>query len=123
MTKITKHETDENILFRISGERLITQYIEKFLIKTPFEITMANHFINCSIAKHQPKIDACKCLLEDIPNSSDLFRAVDAIANQTDFAMSFTLSHEKNIQECSPEYQWLNKRVLDIQHIPHTLNK
>lgn len=113
MSKIKKHNTEHAIIFHLSGERLITQYIEKFLIKSPFEFILTNHFINCSIAKTQKKIDACKCLLEDIPNASILFQAVDAIANQTELELNFPLSFETNIHEHTFEYQWLIRRVLD----------
>jgi hypothetical protein len=112
MSKIRKINTDTEICFYLSGEQLILQYIEKFLIKTIFEFTLTNHFINCSISKNQKKIDACKCLLEDIPNAFPLFQAVDAFANKTELELKFPLSFETNIKEQTYEFQWLHQRLL-----------
>jgi hypothetical protein len=114
MSKITKQNTDTEIIFHLSGERLLVQYIEKFMIKTPFEISLTNCFINHSIAQNQKKIDACKCLLEDVPNAHILFQAVDALANHTVMELKFPLSFETNIQERTPEFQWLQRRILFV---------
>jgi hypothetical protein len=114
MSKIRKIRTDDDVIFYLSGERLLIQYIETFLIKTPFECSLTNHFINCSIAKNQKKIDACKCLLEDISHSDKLFQAVDALASQTELELKFPHSFETHLQEQTPEFHWLYRRILFV---------
>jgi len=114
MSKIRKDTTENEITFYISGERLLTQYIEKFVIKTSFETLLINHFINYSIAKKQKKIDACKCLLEDIPKSQILFLAVEALVSQTELKLAFPLSFETNPEKQTEEFQWLYRRNLFV---------
>jgi hypothetical protein len=108
MSKVIKTITETEILFSLSGERLIIQYIDAFIVKTPFEFTLTNHFINCSIAKNQKKIDACKCILEDLPRSDILFQAVNALANGTEIEFRFPLSFETNPDEQTVEFRWFN---------------
>ena len=108
MSKIQKTVTDSETIFHLSGNVLILLYIENFIIKTPFETMITDQFINYSIAKSQKKIDACKCLLEHVPNSHVFFQAVDALANQTVLELRF--SNTSDVQTQTSEYRWLCDR-------------
>jgi hypothetical protein len=108
MSKVIKRITETEIIFILSGERIISQYIDTFIVNTPFEIILTNHFIQCSIAKNNKKIEACKCILEDLPHADILFNAVNALANKTEILFQFPLSFETNPDEQTMEYQWLD---------------
>jgi hypothetical protein len=108
MSKVIKKKTETEILFSVSGERNLSQFIDTFIVKTPFEISLTNYFIHCSIIKNQRKIDACKCILEDLIHSELLFQMVDAFVNKMEIEFRFPLSFETNPDEQTMEYQWLD---------------
>ena len=111
MSKVIKTTTETEIIFHLSGARLITQYIDTFLVNTPFETIFINYFINCSITKNQQKIEACKVILDDHPQASVLFKAIEALANQTYIEFRYPItpdSKDSNPEEPSLEFHWLD---------------
>ena len=107
MSKLTKNETENELCFQVSGNRLLLQYISKFLIRTPFQTSLVNHLIEHTFAGNIKKRDACQCLLADIPNSEVLFQAVDAMVHQTNLEFRFPKEIEENSEKQTAEYKWL----------------
>jgi hypothetical protein len=113
MFKLFKTVTDSEILFHLSGERLLIQFIEKFFVHNHIKNVLINQLINHSIAKNQKKIEACQCLLDEQPQASILFQAVDAFANRTECIFRFPSSYETEPHNQSEEFRWLNSRCIN----------
>jgi hypothetical protein len=107
MSRLFKTVTETEILFHLSGERLLIQFIEKIFVDNHIKNVLINQLINHSIAKNQKKIEACQCLLDEHPQASVLFQAVDAFANQTECILRFPSSYETEPQNQSDEFRWL----------------
>lgn len=119
MSKVTKYETDDEIKFQVSGERLLLQYMYRFVIRTPFQVSLTNHLIDNTFAKNEKKRNACQCLLEDNPKSKVLFQAVDAMVHQQNLELCFPKEIQENTELQTPEFQWLHihwKASIPLHH-------
>jgi hypothetical protein len=111
-SELRKTTTDTEICFHLSGERILPQYIYKFLVHKSYDLLLTNEFINVSFAQHTKKIEAYQCLLEDLPLASLLFQAVHALATRTEWELRFPLSWETDTEQRTPEFEWLLIRHL-----------